>query len=342
MYWKKNESNIFLQKRRRHASCLINDSIYTFGGDLKAKLEGDDPEFYSNEILQFSIKTKQMIKVDAKNPPNGLFGFSMCKYKDNFIVFGGIEFPMFVSNKFYEYDTKKNIWNHVKYHSNDHGYFFGHTTVSYQDKIIVYGGYHPRDESNGVFILSKNIFYQIKTTGEVPEYGRYCHTAIEYQGKMFIFGGKNDTFGRNNKLYSLDLKGENTFKWSLLISNGDIPSPRAGHSMTEMDGLIYIFGGFDGKMDLNDLYQYNIKTSTWKEIYTTSRPQISSFHSTIAYKNHGSTYLFKFGGLAGPDNNFNFYNDIHEIEVESNISNSIFQKKNNYIDVFIFLQNFNG
>ncbi|KAJ7902190.1 hypothetical protein B0H14DRAFT_3724848 [Mycena olivaceomarginata] len=48
-------------------------------------------------------------------------------------------------------------------------------------------------------------------------------------------------------------------------ANGDVPSPRGGHAMCvdPVGGMIYLFGGWDGKKSLADFWEYDIKQDKW-------------------------------------------------------------------------------
>lgn len=51
-------------------------------------------------------------------------------------------------------------------------------------------------------------------------------------------------------------------------ANGDMPSARGGHAMC-MDaeaGLIYLFGGWDGRRSLDDFWVYDVRSGRWKVI----------------------------------------------------------------------------
>lgn len=49
-------------------------------------------------------------------------------------------------------------------------------------------------------------------------------------------------------------------------SDGDVPSPRGGHQMCidAAEGIIYMFGGWDGKKNLDDLWAYSVAEERWK------------------------------------------------------------------------------
>jgi hypothetical protein len=67
-------------------------------------------------------------------------------------------------------------------------------------------------------------------------------------------------------------------KWSQLLAtdlNGDAPSGRGGHQM-ELDvekGILWLFGGWDGKQDLADLWAYHIREERWRCVSRDTRQQ---------------------------------------------------------------------
>jgi hypothetical protein len=70
-----------------------------------------------------------------------------------------------------------------------------------------------------------------------------------------------------NKIFTISLQPED-LKWKKLKNNGDVPTPRSGHSFTHIGGFNYLlYGGIDnskkgGKiLPCNDIYQMKIGTS---------------------------------------------------------------------------------
>lgn len=51
-----------------------------------------------------------------------------------------------------------------------------------------------------------------------------------------------------------------SYKWTRVEAKGDIPAPRSGHSAVQINGIMYIFGGFSGSACLNDLYALDLNT----------------------------------------------------------------------------------
>ena len=82
-------------------------------------------------------------------------------------------------------------------------------------------------------------------------------------------------------------------------ANGDVPSKRGGHAMC-MDveqGLIYLFGGYDGRKSLDDFWVYNVREERWRVISISSSkeekngPGPRACHKMIFDSKNGCIYL---------------------------------------------------
>eukprot|EP01133_Synstelium_polycarpum_P021128 gene21128-25382_t len=97
-------------------------------------------------------------------------------------------------------------------------------------------------------------------------------------------------------------------RWLSVRVNGRVPAPRHAHTATEMDGCMWLFGGY-GLMvpptHLGDLFKLDMATSTWYKVKSTNAPPAPRHsHTMVAY--NGQLYLF--GGI-GKDSAV--YNDLH-------------------------------
>ncbi|KAI0049849.1 hypothetical protein FA95DRAFT_1537340 [Auriscalpium vulgare] len=89
-------------------------------------------------------------------------------------------------------------------------------------------------------------------------------------------------------------------------ADGDVPSRRGGHAMCidEANGLIYLFGGWDGEKSLNDLWVYAIADDKWRLVAAESSgesavPSPRSCHKMAFDPTTGVIYLL--GGLSDSD-----------------------------------------
>ncbi|OSD06938.1 hypothetical protein PYCCODRAFT_1359801 [Trametes coccinea BRFM310] len=83
-----------------------------------------------------------------------------------------------------------------------------------------------------------------------------------------------------------------------LDADGDVPCRRGGHAMCmdEQNGMIYLFGGWDGQRNLDDFWSYDVAKDTWKLLsIATSRekngPGPRACHKMVFDSKTGSIYL---------------------------------------------------
>ena len=84
--------------------------------------------------------------------------------------------------------------------------------------------------------------------------------------KMAIFGGYTER-GFTNDLFLYDLIEQ---KWEkpivLYEKNADLPTSRQGASLFYALERLWLFGGFSSGVYYNNMYSYELSTSTWKDI----------------------------------------------------------------------------
>ena len=113
-------------------------------------------------------------------------------------------------------------------------------------------------------------------------------------------------------MYRYDLK---LTKWELLHAKGSVPSRRFGHSGAVHEGSkqLIVFGGWDGKDTLNDLYSYSLHDKEWKRSETTGTPPPHRYrHTAVVFENS----MFVFGGV---DKQHCRYNDLQRLDLRNNV-----------------------
>jgi len=86
---------------------------------------------------------------------------------------------------------------------------------------------------------------------------------------------------------------------------GDMPPARAFHTMVEINGTVYLFGG-EGNASrnlLNDLWEYNENTGRWDEEEPSNPPPERRYHAAVAI--NGQVYVF-----GGQTQNGNVISDV--------------------------------
>ncbi|KZT71745.1 hypothetical protein DAEQUDRAFT_776737 [Daedalea quercina L-15889] len=81
-------------------------------------------------------------------------------------------------------------------------------------------------------------------------------------------------------------------------ADGDVPRRRGGHAMCmdEQNGLLYLFGGWDGQQNLDDLWVYDVHRDTWRMLsMATSRekngPGPRACHKMVFDAKTGAIYV---------------------------------------------------
>ena len=103
----------------------------------------------------------------------------------------------------------------------------------------------------------------ISTTGTKPT-GRYYHTSVVYGDYMFMFGGYGPVSGTDTYLNDLHKVNLNTNEWSGTVSTtGTAPTARQAPSSVIRGSDMFVFGGYDGSDNFNDVYKLNLNTDAW-------------------------------------------------------------------------------
>jgi N-acetylneuraminic acid mutarotase len=116
------------------------------------------------------------------------------------------------------------------------------------------------------------------------------HTATLVGEQIYIFGGNIAGF-KNDQMFVFDPSSQNWTK----LEHSSGPCARSSHSAVLYQERIYVFGGkdIDGNK-LNDLWEYDIKNNSWKEIQKHEDAPLSrSGHSACTFKN----FMIVFGGI---------------------------------------------
>ena len=144
------------------------------------------------------------------------------------------------------------------------------------------------------------------------------HTANRIGQSVFIFGGERATNKCTNQMFEVYHQNWFTHKknynithqnvpyvcstsrgfvfWKEIICKGEIPTPRSHHSSCIVNySTMYIIGGKDGPLKMNDIYSFDYTTLIFKKI-TTSGTKLPAMygHSTTAVGDK----IFIFGGIS--------------------------------------------
>ena len=142
--------------------------------------------------------------------------------------------------------------------------------------------------------------------------------------RMYLFGGYNGTSWLND-LWMFDI---DTQRWTCIqessdprstddsqsalgdlpshrsVARGRVPSRRFGYVSVVHNNKFVLFGGFDGSRWLNDMYEFDFGTNTWREIV--ARGSLPSVRSCPAWAKD-DTHVYIQGGYDGVERKADFF-----------------------------------
>lgn len=229
----------------RWRQCLL-----VFGGfrkiyDTRNLVEPDEGPYHTTRRLwKFNAETREWRVVETYGespPPVSAAGCAIVS--DCLFVFCGYSRHNFYNESVYRLDLLTNIWTHV----------------------------FPQPAIN--------------TSLQPSPSGRDKLAALEHNGDAYLFGGYgilpvhyglfDEIFVDPDREQMMDLKvWHNSFikfdcasyKFELIRTRGDQPTPRAACSSCKIGICFYIFGGRLASCRMDDMYVLDLDTFTWKRI----------------------------------------------------------------------------
>ncbi|KAI4384361.1 hypothetical protein MLD38_002528 [Melastoma candidum] len=147
----------------------------------------------------------------------------------------------------------------------------GHTAVGIgSSKVVFFGGFIDKKFLNDIFVLDieNNFWFQPECTGsgsdgQVGPSPRAFHVAVAIDCHMFIFGGRSG----GKRLGDFWVLDTDIWQWSELTSFGDLPSARDFAAASAIGNQkIVMYGGWDGKKWLSDIYTLDTISLEWTEL----------------------------------------------------------------------------
>ena len=212
--------------------CFINNKLYSY---------------CRNYLFTLNINTGEVKPISIKNSsfrlPSSFHGQTMTSINENtndpsIIIFGGKNDaePL---NDLYQYRINANVFEKME-NENKPEPRYGHTTIFYEGKLIVFGGYSRKKKLlNDVCVYD---MYEGRWSGNYSLHDspspRAYHSAVVYHKKMYIYGGVGEKNKDMNDMYELDLVDFKWYKVPLI----DLPS-RSGHQSLMIGSEMLTIGG---------------------------------------------------------------------------------------------------
>lgn len=229
-----------------------------------------------------------------------LFSASVVGQSNIIYVFGGVQ--KFASD-FWKFDAETQEWTEITVPLlPNNEILLRHDSCAVGDKLFVFGGWNGLRCTDDLYIFDtvSQRWETAVVTGEVGARRSHTITYIGYD-RVVVFGGKftppdnNESaeFRYNDTL----VLNTNIMEWSSKAVKGEVPLGRAGHSAVLIGYDLYIFGGENMSLYLNDLYALNTMTWQWRRIepITTTKPcpRINFASAAVGWN------MLVFGGWSG-------------------------------------------
>jgi hypothetical protein len=258
--------------RVNHASVIINDKLYIFGGETK---EGN----YLNDMWDFDLFTNTWTEVtySSDDIPFGRSGHSMVHYESSLFIFGGKAGNMNETNDLWKFNLTSKHFTIL--HDVLIEQFTEKELLEYQPK--------KEDESN------KGKSFKILTKKDIPalnplsksyknpekvvkknEIGKslimqefrmkcekeLCKSPLASKiKKSIIYNLETDMTQVLNRLNTLFQTKHHRSQIQDLVLCGVPPLPRDGQSAVLHEDKLIIFGGDRNKFPFNDLFAFSLK-----------------------------------------------------------------------------------
>jgi len=181
-------------------------------------------------------------------------------------IYGGEEVPRVAYDPHIQvYDLDNNTWTELnQVHGEVPHSRLAHAAAVVGDVLYIIGGRFDNNDVDDVwtFNTKTHTWRRETTTGdEIPTMS--YHAAATLGKDIYLFGGCHG-HGRLNTVYKLDTEA---LRWETLTTKSEhLPTPRGGPGLVAVDDKLFVYAGYQGKEELNDLWEFNIATREWRKI----------------------------------------------------------------------------
>ena len=228
-----------------HATVLVSNVLILWGGDTK--IRADDKQDEGLYLLNLSTREWTRVKASSDAPdacPVGRYGHTVAIVGSKFYVFGGQVDGTFMNDLWsFDLNSLKGVptWERVTPASDLPPKRTGHASVTFKDKIYIFGGtdgqYHYND--TWCYDVTTNSWKELSCIGYIPV-PREGHATCLVDDVMYIFGGRGVDGKDLGDLASFKISNQ---RWYMFANMGPSPSGRSGHALATFQNKVIVLGG---------------------------------------------------------------------------------------------------
>jgi N-acetylneuraminic acid mutarotase len=190
-----------------------------------------------------------------------------------------------------------------------------HSAVVYEHFMMVFGGKCGGRNSNRrladlfSYDFRSNSWTATEQLGEIPP-SRSAHAAFVCGRQMLVFGGRNGDGRCCDDLYEYSI---DTKIWRQIATGHNLLG-RARHSVVVHHGTVVVFGGWNGRKKLNDLFILQLDTHHTVVVHDSDEndprlPCRRECHTAVVVNDSMIVFGGRFRGL--------FMNDVYELPLDA-------------------------
>jgi hypothetical protein len=188
--------------------------------------------------------------------PSRRFGYVSVVHNHKFVLFGGFDGSRWL-NDMYEFDFATKTWTEVRARGALPSVRSCPAWAKDDTHVYIQGGYDGVERKADFFAcdLATYTWCEMPSLG-TPPCPRYFHSCCLYGNRMYLYGG----YSGNERLADMFAYDFETNHWSQVdCTDGDAPSGRSSLVAQVYENCLFIFGGYNGQVVLNDFYKFRLK-----------------------------------------------------------------------------------
>ncbi|CAK81295.1 unnamed protein product (macronuclear) [Paramecium tetraurelia] len=247
--WTKCKANGKIpESRNGHTATVVDNKMYVIGGWLGSGI------YASRDVYVLDLDCLNWTLVNTMGEVPGPCNMHSADQIGQLIfIFRGGDGKDYL-NDLHSFNTKTNMWKLVQTAENQRPPpRANHSSAVWQNKLLIFGGWDGSKRLNDLhcYDVTTNKWCELKPIQSPSARAGMCMTTIE--NKIYLFGGSGPQTTCFGDLQCYD-PIKNAWTTIELQDDEQFDKARAGHSMTAIGNLIYIFGGSCGSYYFKDYF----------------------------------------------------------------------------------------